>query len=41
MASFFTGNTGSSTGEHLDFRVYDVNEVNTLTLTIYVVYESR
>ena len=26
MASFFTGNTGSSTGEHLDFRVYDVNK---------------
>ena len=23
MASFFTGNSGSSTGEHLDFRVYD------------------
>ena len=26
MASFFTGNTGSSTGEHLDFRVYDVSK---------------
>ena len=26
MASFITGNTGSSTGEHLDFRVWDVNK---------------
>ncbi len=26
MAAFITGNTGSSTGEHLDFRVYDVNK---------------
>ena len=26
MATFYTGNTGSSTGEHLDFRVYDVNK---------------
>ena len=26
MASFITGNTGSSTAEHLDFRVYDVNK---------------
>ena len=24
MATFYTGNTGSSTGEHLDFRVWDV-----------------
>ena len=24
MASFYTGNSGSSTGEHLDFRVWDV-----------------
>ena len=26
MAAFITGNTGSSTAEHLDFRVYDVNK---------------
>jgi hypothetical protein len=26
MATFLTGNTGSSTGEHLDFRVWDVNK---------------
>ena len=26
MATFITGNSGSSTGEHLDFRVYDVNK---------------
>lgn len=26
MAIFYTGNTGSSTGEHLDFRVWDVNK---------------
>ena len=26
MSTFFTGNSGSSTGEHLDFRVYDVNK---------------
>ena len=26
MSTFYTGNTGSSTGEHLDFRVYDVNK---------------
>ena len=26
MSTFYTGNSGSSTGEHLDFRVYDVNK---------------
>ena len=26
MGVFYTGNTGSSTGEHLDFRVWDVNK---------------
>ena len=26
MGTFITGNTGSSTGEHLDFRVWDVNK---------------
>lgn len=26
MATFYTGNTGGSTGEHLDFRVWDVNK---------------
>ena len=26
MATFYTGNSGSSTGEHLDFRVWDVNK---------------
>ena len=40
MASF-TGNTGSSTGEHLDFRVWDVNKGIHRPFTVYVVYESR
>ena len=39
MATFYTGNTGRSTGPHLDFRVYDVEKgdyVDPMSFTSYL-----
>ncbi len=38
MASFYTGNTGRSTGPHLDFRVYDVEQGGYIDPTSFTSY---